>query len=90
MRQLPLGVQLGVSLRFETFAEGANVEAVEALRRLAGDTTRAPVWVYGPAGAGKSHLLQAACAAVSDAGGASAWLPLAQVRAEGQELLDGF
>ncbi len=90
MRQLPLGVQLGVSLRFDTFAEGANGEAVAALRRLADGTTRAPVWVYGPAGAGKSHLLQAACAAAGDAGRASAWLPLAQVRAEGPALLDGF
>lgn len=90
MRQLPLGVQLGVSLRFDTFAAGANVEAVEALRRLAGGTARTPVWIYGPAGAGKSHLLQATCAAASDAGGASAWLPLAQVSAEGPALLDGF
>jgi DnaA-homolog protein len=90
MRQLPLGVQLGVSLRFETFAQGANGEALAALRRLANGGSRAPVWVYGPAGAGKSHLLQAACAAAGDAGRASAWLPLAQVRAEGPGLLDGF
>lgn len=90
MRQLPLGVQLGVSLRFDTFAEGANGEAVAALRRLADGATRAPVWIYGAAGAGKSHLLQSACAAASDAGRASAWLPLAQVRAEGPALLDGF
>lgn len=90
MRQLPLGVQLGVSLRFDTFAEGANAEPVAALRRLAGGETTAPVWIYGPTGAGKSHLLQAACAAASDAGRASAWLPLAQVRAEGATLLDGF
>ena len=90
MRQLPLGVQLGVSLRFETFAPGANGEAVAALRRLANGDSQAPVWVYGPAGAGKSHLLQAACAAAGDAGRASAWLPLAQVRSEGPALLDGF
>jgi DnaA family protein len=90
MRQLPLGVQLGVSLRFETFVPGGNAEAVAALRRLAGGALRAPVWIYGPAGAGKSHLLQAACADAGDAGRASAWLPLRQVRAEGPGLLDGF
>jgi DnaA family protein len=90
VRQLPLGVQLGVSLRFDTFAEGRNAGAVEALRRLAAESAGAPVWVYGPRGAGKSHLLQAACAAASDAGRASAWLPLAQLRAEGPQLLDGF
>lgn len=90
VRQLPLGVQLGVSLRFETYASGANGEAVEALRRLAEAGPRAPVWVYGPAGAGKSHLLQAACATLGGTGRGSAWLPLAQVRAEGPTLLDGF
>lgn len=90
MRQLPLGVQLGVSLRFDTFAEGRNAGAVEALRRLAVGSAGSPVWIYGPRGAGKSHLLQAACAAASDAGRASAWLPLEQLRAEGPQLLDGF
>jgi DnaA family protein len=90
MRQLPLGVQLGVSLRFDTFAAGANAGVVEALRRLADGATRAPVWIYGPAGCGKSHLLQAACAAASGRGQASAYLPLAQLRGEGPALLDGF
>ncbi len=90
MRQLALGVQLGVALRFGTFATGDNGEAVAALRRLADGDSQAPVWIYGPVGAGKSHLLQAACARLGDAGGASAWLPLAQIRADGPALLDGF
>jgi len=90
MRQLPLGVQLGVSLRFDTFAPGANAEAIEALQRLAGGASRAPVWIYGPAGSGKSHLLQAACAAAGSTGQATAYLPLAQLSGEGAGLLDGF
>lgn len=90
MRQLPLGVELGVALRFQTFAQGENAEAVAALSRLAGGVSRAPVWIYGPSGAGKSHLLQAACAAAGDAGRASAWLPLVQLRPEGPGFLGGF
>ena len=90
MRQLPLGVQLGVSLRFETYTAGANAEAVEALRRLADGVSSAAVWVYGPAGSGKSHLLQAACAQASDAGRTTAYLPLALVQGEGPALFDGF
>ena len=90
MRQLPLGVQLGVSLRFDTFATGANAAAVEALRRLADGASSAPVWVYGPPGAGRSHLLQAACAEAGRAGHPAAYLPLAQLRADGPQLLDGF
>ena len=90
MRQLPLGVQLHVSLRFDTYAAGANAGALEALRRLADGSASAPVWIFGPRGTGKSHLLQAACAQAGSAGRASAYLPLAQVRAEGPQLVDGF
>jgi DnaA family protein len=90
VRQLPLGVELGVSLRFETFVAGQNAGAVEAVRRLADGAARAPVWIYGPPGSGKSHLLQAACARASDAGRATAWLPLAEVSGEGPALLEGF
>ena len=90
MRQLPLGVQLGVSLRFETYTAGNNGEAVEALRRLADGVSRVPVWIYGATGSGKSHLLQAACAQASVAGKAAAYLPLAVVRGDGPAILDGF
>src|SRR5262245_8347462 len=90
MRQLPLGVQLGVSLRFDTFAPGVNAETVEALRRLAEGAARAPVWIYGPAGSGRSHLLQAACAAAGASGRSAAYLPLSQVPGQGPGLLEGF
>jgi DnaA family protein len=90
VRQLPLGVELGVSLRFDTFAPGGNAGAVEALRRLADGLSRAPVWLCGPPGAGKSHLLQAACARPGAAGRAAAYLPLAELCAEGPGLLEGF
>ena len=90
MRQLPLGVQLGVSLRFETYTAGRNGEAVEALKRLAEGVSRVPVWIYGATGSGKSHLLQAACAQAGVAGKASAYLPLAVVRGDGPAILDGF
>ena len=90
MRQLPLGVQLGVSLRFETFHAGANDEAVAALKLRAGGEFCPPLWLYGPPGCGKSHLLQAACALAGRHGLTAAYLPLATVRAEDPALLEGF
>ena len=90
MRQLPLGVQLGVSLRFETFHAGPNDEAVAALALRAGGEFRPPLWLYGPQGCGKSHLLQAACAQAGRHGLTAAYLPLAAVRAEDPALLEGF
>ena len=38
-------------------AAGRNAGAVEALRRLADGVSRTPVWIFGPPGCGKSHLL---------------------------------
>jgi len=90
MRQLPLGVQLGVSLRFETFHAGGNQEAVAALQLRARGDFRPPLWLYGAPGCGRSHLLQAACALAGGHGLTAAYLPLAAVRADGPALLEGF
>ncbi len=51
-------------------------------RPLAGDRC---AYLQGPAGSGKSHLLQALCAAVPG----SAYFPLAQLLASGPEVLEG-
>ncbi len=90
MRQLPLGVQLGVSLRFETFHEGANAEVVAALKRLADTGHGTALWLYGPRGCGKSHLLQASCARATQRDLTAAYLPLGAVRGEDPGLLAGF
>lgn len=77
--QLPLALRWPRRQRFEHFHAGANAVAVAALRELA-TTPRAP-WLYlsGPAGSGKSHLLMATCQAASDAGRAVQYLPLASI-----------
>jgi DnaA family protein len=58
--QLPLKLALDDHASFDTFVGGSNATAVEHVRALAtgaGDT----VWLWGAAGTGRSHLLQAAC-----------------------------
>lgn len=90
MRQLPLGVQLGVTHRFETFHDGGNREAVLALAAQAAETGGPPLWLYGPPGSGKSHLLQAACARAGERGMTAAWLPLGAARAGDPAMLAGF
>ena len=89
MRQLPLGVQLGVSLRFETFHPGANAATVAALDGLVREPGP-PLWLFGPHGAGKTHLLQASCALGGLRGLSSAYLPLSPSASPGPELLAGF
>ena len=70
--QLPLGVGLSDSAVFATYHAGPNAAAVAAV--TGGDRV---VYLYGPRGVGKSHLLQAACAAAAGAGSRAALLPLA-------------
>jgi DnaA family protein len=69
MRQLPLGVMLRANAVFANFAPGANAEILAALQGAGRD----PVWLWGSRGCGKTHLLQAVCAA---AGGPAAYFPL--------------
>lgn len=90
MRQLPLGVQLAVTHRFATYHEGGNHEAVRALVAQAAEAGRPPLWLYGPPGSGKSHLLQAACASAGESGLTAAYLPLGAARADDPAILAGY
>jgi DnaA family protein len=47
-------------------------------------------WLYGPAGSGKSHLLQASCTCALAAGRAAAYLPLSQLQQLGPDALQGW
>jgi DnaA-homolog protein len=69
MKQLPLGVRLRAGAVYESFAVGQNSEILTALRSGSAE----PIWLWGARGSGKTHLLQAACAATGDA---AAYFPL--------------
>jgi DnaA family protein len=75
LAQLPLALALAAHASFETFVGGSNATAVEHVRSLArgrADT----VWIWGADGAGKSHLLQAACREATEAGGRAMYVAL--------------
>lgn len=79
MAQLPLGIALDDYALFETFYAAGNELAVQALQNL----TSPGIWIWGPPGCGKSHLLQAV-AVSNDA----LYMPLASV--ESPLALDGL
>jgi DnaA family protein len=93
MKQLTLGVQLKERATFASFLTARNVELVAHLRHLAANTPAGATWIAGPHTAGKSHLLQAVCAATV-AGRRAAYLPIESLlpfgpaALEGAELLD--
>jgi DnaA family protein len=83
MKQLPLGVRLRADAVFESFSAGSNIEVVSVLRAV----SHVPVWLWGNHGSGKTHLLQAVCAA---AGETAAYFPLDRTLALPPEALLGF
>lgn len=60
MAQLPLALTLADYASFTTFVGGSNAAALEHVRNLAHGRADS-VWLWGPDGSGKTHLLQAAC-----------------------------
>ncbi|MEO7071457.1 MAG: DnaA regulatory inactivator Hda [Rhodanobacter sp.] len=74
--QLPLALRWPRRQRFEYFHAGANALALAAAQVLA--SRRGAPWLYlhGPSGSGKSHLLIAACHAAHATGRVVQYLPL--------------
>lgn len=86
MRQLPLGVRLLERAVFDSFVTGSGALAVAAARNLASGGGSRLLYLHGIEGSGKSHLLQAMCAARPGA----AYLPLPTLREMGPEVLAGL
>jgi DnaA-homolog protein len=86
--QLPLRIGLRDSATFSNFYPGANASAHHTLQR--GDEPF--IYLWGAQGTGKSHLLQAACHAVTAQGGQAIYLPFDEpgVSAEMLEGLEGM
>lgn len=84
MRQLPLAVRLRDAAVFDTFEPGPNGAVIAMLAESA--STSPALWLWGPPGCGKSHLLQAACAGHA----AAAYLPLNALLETGPGVLEGW
>jgi len=61
--QLPLALRWPRRQRFAHFRAGPNAAAVAAVRALALQADAPWVYLHGPGGSGRSHLLMAACQA---------------------------
>jgi DnaA-homolog protein len=81
MKQLPLALGLRGAASLESFVVGANEAAVAALKAwharvvAAGSRgTEPPLYLWGPTGSGKTHLLVALASLVQAHGGRVVWL----------------
>jgi DnaA regulatory inactivator Hda len=89
LTQLPLRIRLRDSSVFASYFPGRNQPVVDALLALVSGAPPTCVWLHGPRGAGKTHLLQAACVRWSEQGATTAYVPLRELGGEA-EALNGY
>lgn len=78
--QLPLGVGLRDDATFDNYyVSSANAALVEHFTRQLQPEGEPFLYLWGAPGSGRSHLLQAACHAASDADKRALYLPLADL-----------
>ena len=88
--QLTLGMRLRDSSVFASYHAGPNAHVVEVLRSaLAGDSPMC-LWLHGTRGVGKTHLLQAVCAAAGERGDPAAYLPMRELLSSEPDRLTGL
>lgn len=87
MNQLALPIGLADHAVFASYLAAGNEAAVAHLEALAQGRATGGAWLCGPPGSGKSHLLQATCAAAGDG---AAYLPARVLEAAGRALLEGL
>lgn len=77
--QLPLALRWPAHQRLAGFRPGANALALELVRGAATQPGTAWLYLSGPPGSGRTHLLVAACAAAQAQGRSAQYLPLASL-----------
>ncbi|NLU11817.1 MAG: DnaA regulatory inactivator Hda [Gammaproteobacteria bacterium] len=89
--QLSLGMRLRDDATFANYYPGANAVAlgyVEHACEAEDQWMDAVLYIWGNAGVGRSHLLQAACVRVEERGGRALYLPLAELSEYDPNVLD--
>ncbi|MCG6859774.1 MAG: DnaA regulatory inactivator Hda [Chromatiaceae bacterium] len=76
MHQLPLAVQLKPEADFAAYVAGPNAEPLAAVTTWAAGEGDDFLYLFGVAGSGKTHLLQAACRQATQSNHSAIYLPL--------------
>lgn len=88
--QLALKLQLNDSSSFANFYAGRNAQAVRHLETIAQGGAEPALFLWGEAGSGKTHLLQAACRAAAERGLHPVYLTFDEVISLAVEVLENI
>ncbi len=78
LSQIPLGITLHESASFDAYIGLGNLQAIADIKACVAASGEQFLYLWGPEGVGKSHLLQAGCRAANAAPGHAAYIPLTQ------------
>jgi DnaA family protein len=88
--QIPLTFNKYEQVDFELYIAGPNQQALQHLRNIIVGVDRKNVYLWGQAGTGKSHLLQALCTAAANAQLNIAYIPLREAETLSPQMLQGL
>jgi len=88
--QLALRFPLRQDATFGNFVEDATATMVAQLRLFLEQHSESFLYLWGPCGSGLSHLLQAACHAVEEAGDSAIYMPLGALGDSIVDALEGL
>ena len=88
--QIPLDIGYKESPGFDQFNPGENRQVFTLLKKIADGTENGRIYLWGSAGTGKSHLLQAACLEAGENKRSAVYIPLANYNDLQPLILEGM
>ncbi len=89
-KQLPLQFEFRANQSFEDFFPSANLEVINHLQKASAGLGERQIFLWGPSGLGKSHLLQACCHRAQSLNLSSFYFSFSALEALDPELLIGL
>lgn len=90
VEQLPLNIHWRDDATLASFYPGDNTEALKAVSELSGGIGEPFVYLWGQAGVGRTHLLQAACHHASEKGIAAFYLSFENIHSLSPSIVEGI
>ncbi|MDO8953593.1 MAG: DnaA regulatory inactivator Hda [Gammaproteobacteria bacterium] len=88
--QLSLGLELSHAYTFQNFYPGKNEQLIHTLESFANNQGEKFIYLCGAEGAGKTHLLQAACHHVLECQHSAIYVSLSQLHHYAEAILDNL